>query len=48
MSETYKNNLFEKNSKGTYFERILQQILMIFSRHGSEGAIFIFIGKKKS
>ena len=48
MSETYKNNLFEKKSKGTYFERILQQILMIFSRHGSEGAIFIFIGKKKS
>ena len=48
MTESYKNNLFEKNSKGTFFERIFQQILMIFSRHGSEGAIFIFIGKKKS
>tara|TARA_X000000368_G_C22948786_1_gene675645 strand:- start:216 stop:1121 length:906 start_codon:yes stop_codon:yes gene_type:complete len=48
MSETYKKNLFEKSSKGTYFERVLQQFLMIFSRHGSEGAIFIFIGKKIS
>jgi len=48
MSETYKSNFFEQSSKGTFFERILQQILMIFSRHGSEGAIFIFIGKKKS
>lgn len=46
MSEIYKNNLFEKSPKGTFFERILQQIFMIFTRHGSEGAIFIFIGKK--
>ena len=40
------HDTIEKND--TFFERILQQILMIFSRHGSEGAIFIFIGKKKS
>lgn len=47
MTESYKNTIFEKSSKGTFFERILQQFFMIFSRHGSEGAIFIFIGKKK-
>ena len=46
IAESYKNTIFEKSSKGTFFERILQQIFMIFSRHGSEGAIFIFIGKK--
>ena len=48
MTESYKNTIFEKSSKGTFFERILQQFFMIFSRHGSEGAIFIFIGKKKN
>ena len=47
MTESYKNTIFEKSSSGTFFERILQQFFMIFSKHGSEGAIFIFIGKKK-
>ena len=47
MTESYKNTIFVKSSSGTFFERILQQFFMIFSKHGSEGAIFIFIGKKK-
>ena len=41
-------NIFKKKSVGSYFERILSQFLMIFSRFGSEGGLFIMIGKKKS
>ena len=41
-----KKNFFEKNSSATFVERIIQQIFMIFSRFGSEGGLFIFIGKK--
>ena len=40
-------NLFVKKARGSLFERILSQIFMIFDRPGGEGAIFIFIGKKK-
>ena len=40
-------SFFNKQNRASLFERILSQILMIFSRPGSEGAIFIFIGKKK-
>ena len=40
-----KNNL-EKSHKGNFFTRLLSQILMIFSSYGSEGGVFIFIGKK--
>ena len=39
-------SFFEKHSKTTFIERIMQQILMIFTRFGSEGGVFIFIGKK--
>ena len=41
-----KKNVFEKNSKATFIERILQQFSMIFTSSGSEGGVFIFIGKK--
>ena len=41
-----KKNFFEKKSKATFIERILQQFIMIFSSFGSEGGVFIFIGKK--
>jgi len=39
---------FEQNSESTFIERILQQFFMIFSSFGSEGGLFIFIGKKKN
>mgnify|MGYP000179761508 CR=1 FL=1 len=39
-------SFFEKNSKATFIERILQQFIMIFTSFGSEGGLFIFIGKK--
>ena len=41
-----KKSFFEKNSKATFIERILQQFSMIFTSSGSEGGVFIFIGKK--
>ena len=41
-----KRNIFEKSSKATFIERILQQFIMIFSSFGGEGGIFLFVGKK--
>jgi len=40
-------NFFQQTSKATFVERILKQITMIFNKFGSEGGIFILIGKKK-
>ena len=40
--------LFEMNSKATFIERILQQLGMIFTIFGSEGGLFLVIGKKKN
>ena len=40
------SDIFEIKSSGNFLSRIFNQIKMIFTRHGSEGAIFIFIGKK--
>ena len=39
-------NLFSKNSKGSFYSRIINQISMIFNRLGSDGGLFIVIGKK--
>jgi len=43
-----ENSIFDKSFKATFIERVLQQFLMIFSAFGSEGGLFIFIGKKIS
>ena len=40
-------NIFLKRNEGTYFSRILNQILMIFNNLGSDGGLFIIIGKKQ-
>ena len=40
------SNLFEKHIKSTLLERLFQQFLMLTNRFGSEGGLFIFIGKK--
>ena len=45
--ETESEGFFQKKSKATFIVRILKQIFMIFSRFGSEGGVFILIGKKK-
>ena len=47
LLEPEDENFLQKKSKATFIERILIQITMIFNRFGSEGAIFILIGKKK-
>ena len=41
------SNIFEKNNSGTYFSRIYNQILMLFNSLGSDGGLFVVIGKKK-
>ena len=41
-----KKSFFEKKSKATFVERILQQFIMIFTSFGAEGGVFVFIGKK--
>ena len=41
-------NLFIKKSEGNFYSRIMNQISMIFSRIGSDGGLFVLIGKKIS
>ena len=41
-----KKSFFEKKSKATFVERIIQQFIMIFTSFGAKGGVFIFIGKK--
>ena len=40
-------NIFEKKSSGTILSRTLNQFLMIFNSLGSDGGLFVLIGKKK-
>ena len=40
------DNIFEKKPEGTYYSRIINQISMLFNRLGSDGGLFILIGKK--
>ena len=40
------DNLFSKSSEGSFYSRIINQISMIFNRLGSDGGLFIVIGKK--
>ena len=41
------DNVFEKKSTGTFISRFLNQFLMIFNSFGSDGGLFVLIGKKK-
>ena len=40
------NDIFKKKSSGTFFSRIFNQISMIFNSLGSDGGLFVLIGKK--
>lgn len=40
------DNIFAKKHKGTYYSRIINQISMLFNQLGSDGGLFILIGKK--
>jgi len=42
-----ENYFFKKIYFGTHVERLIKQFLMIFTRYGSEGGLYVFIGKKK-
>ena len=43
----YSNGLFEKKSRGSLYSRLVNQFIMIFNRLGSDGGLFVVIGKKK-
>ncbi len=40
------NDIFKKKSLGNFFTRLYNQILMIFNNLGSDGGLFVVIGKK--
>ena len=46
-TENYLQNLFNQGVEANFFERVLSQIQMIFTRPGSEGGLFFFLGKKE-
>ena len=39
-------NIFNRSSKGTFLSRLFSQIMMLFNNLGSDGGLFIVIGKK--
>ena len=41
----YKN-IFEKKSNGTFLSRVFNQFMMIFNSFGSDGGLFVLLGKK--
>lgn len=47
--ENYENyeKLFEKKSEGDSYSRFFNQLSMVFNKLGSDGGLFIVIGKKK-
>ena len=42
------DKLFEVQSEGNLYSRIFNQIFMIFNKLGSDGGLFVVIGKKKN
>ena len=47
VGDENKYDYFEKTPRYSYIQRLISQIFMIFSNLGSEGGLFIMIGKKK-
>ena len=41
------SDLFVKQTKGNFLTRFLKQITMIFNNLGSDGGLFVLIGKKR-
>ena len=48
VDEDEDDDLFNKKSRGNFFSRIINQISMIFNSLGSDGGLFIVIGKKNN
>ena len=40
------DDLFQKQSTGTFYSRFMNQISMIFTNLGSDGGLFVLVGKK--
>ena len=47
ISKETSKSLFTKSSHGTFLSRFFSQISMLFNELGSDGGLFIVIGKKK-
>lgn len=47
INEIENNSIFEKSSSGTFLSRFFSQVSMIFNNLGSDGGLFVVIGKKK-
>ena len=45
-TENHLENLFIKGNESNFFERILSQIQMIFTKPGTEGGLFLFFARK--
>ena len=41
-------SLFAKQNKGSYISRLILQLYMIFNKLGSDGGLFVVVGKKKN
>ena len=48
IQEKETTKMFDKSSEGTFLSRLFSQISMIFNNLGSDGGLFIVIGKKKN
>jgi 2-polyprenyl-3-methyl-5-hydroxy-6-metoxy-1,4-benzoquinol methylase len=48
VDDQYSNSLFAKSSKGSIISRFFSQISMLFNNLGSDGGLFVVIGKKNS
>jgi len=48
IEKDYEKSIFEKSSKGTFLSRFFSQLAMLFNELGSDGGLFIVIGKKKN
>ena len=48
LQEKEDKNIFKKSSKGTFLSRLFSQISMLFNNLGSDGGLFVVIGKKKN
>tara|TARA_B100001287_G_scaffold191839_1_gene162120 strand:+ start:2870 stop:3781 length:912 start_codon:yes stop_codon:yes gene_type:complete len=47
VEDQYSNSLFTKSSNGSIISRFFSQISMLFNNLGSDGGLFVVIGKKK-
>ena len=41
------NEIFKKKSRGSFITRLFNQIFMLFTNLGSDGGLFVLVGKKK-